>query len=183
MRSRVDPSSFEIKTSKTWKISSIDELEKEVEMKWNKLRIHYFFTENYSIEDFINETKVEFRLTNGENWKDIIANGILDLHLVDRDIKNDPFFKFDKENAHVVKMETINVYMHWLSVDIKPFYLKTKAGYKFDQEIQTEKLDLWKYNSVFTNDWYFNSNPLPIEWLEMFEIKENLGKIVYLLER
>ena len=101
------------------------------------------------------------------------------MHLINKDIKNDPFFKFDKEKAHVVRMETINVYMYCLTADIRPFYLKIKAGYKFDQEIQTEKLDLWKYNSVFFPDnWYFNSNALPVEWLEMFEKKENLRKII-----
>lgn len=109
------------------------------------------------------------------NGNNIIASGKLALHLIDKDILNDPFYKFDRESAHIVKMETVNVYMFCLKKNIEPFYIKTQWGYKFDQKIQTENLDLWKYNSVFFPDnCYFNSNALPIEWLEMFEKKETL---------
>jgi hypothetical protein len=112
-----------------------------------------------------------------KSGNNIIAVGKLSLHLIDKDIRNDPFYKFDRKSAHIVKMETVNVYMFCWKKDIEPFYIKTKCGYKFDQEIQTEKLDLWRYNSVFFPDnYYFNSNALPIEWLEMFEKKEKLGK-------
>ena len=136
--------------SKDNQLESIDENEDRlVDLKCNKLRIHYFFTENYNIENFINETVVEFRLTDGEEWKDIIANGKLALHLVHKDLKNNPTYQFDREELEIVRMETINVFMFCLSSDIGTFYLKTKVGYKFDQEIQTENLDLWRYNSVY----------------------------------
>lgn len=45
------------------------------ELKCNKLRIHYFFTENYNIENFAKDTIVEVRLTDGEEWTNIIAQG------------------------------------------------------------------------------------------------------------
>ena len=160
------------------------------------MRIHYFFTENYSIESFINNTIIEVRLTDGEDWKNIIAEGKLHLKQVDQEVhytqkmyngRNLPHFgeneaPFDPKFtiADIIKMENINIYMFCLNEEIDPFYLKTKASYKFDQEIQTENLDLWKYNSVFFPDnEYFNSNSLPIEWLEMFEVKEELGKPLF----
>ena len=136
------------------------------------------FSENYDIYKFVTDTTVELRLTSSKNWNDIIASGKLELLQINKDFKNDPFFEFDKNTAHIVQMETVNVYMFCFSNDIKPFYLKTKTGFKFDQEIRTETLDLWKYNSVFfPENWYFNSNTLPIEWLEMFEKKEELIRI------
>ena len=44
-----------------------------------------------------------------------------------------------------------------------------------DHPIKTEKIVLYKYGDVFfpKND-YYNSEPLPIEWLELFERKENI---------
>lgn len=160
------------------KLLENNHIEDMTAVRCNKLRVHYFFTENYNIDKFIKNTTIEFRLTDGENWKDTIASGKLSLLLINKDFKYDPFFKFDKSMAHIVQMESINVYMYCMSKHIEPFYLKTKAGFKFDQEIQTEKLDLWEYNSVFFPDnWYFNSNALPVEWLEMFEPTENLVKI------
>lgn len=44
------------------------------------------------------------------------------------------------------------------------------VGLKKDQEIKTEKIVLYKYGKVyFPNNEYYNSDPLPIEWLELFE--------------
>jgi len=44
------------------------------------------------------------------------------------------------------------------------------VGLKKDQEIKTEKIVLYKYGKVyFPNNDYYNSDPLPIEWLELFE--------------
>jgi len=158
-----------------FKLESIDESD-TVNLKCNKMRIHYFFTEDYDIQQFINDTSIEIRITDGGEWKDTIAKGTLGLHLVNKDMKNDPAFNYDMASAHIPMLETVNVYMFCLAKDIEPFYLKTKVGYKFDQEILTRNLDLWKYNSVyFPDNGYFNSNALPIEWLEMFEKKEKLG--------
>lgn len=58
----------------------------------------------------------------------------------------------DNNLSNMIKIENINIYMFFLNQEIYPFYLKTKVSYKFDQEIQTEKLDLWKYNNVFFPD-------------------------------
>ncbi len=49
----------------------------------------------------------------------------------------------------------------------------TTAGLKKDKEIKTEKIFLYHYNKVyFPENTYYNSDPLPIEWLELFESRE-----------
>ena len=46
-------------------------------------------------------------------------------------------------------------------------------GLKKDKEIKSEKIYLYKYNKVyFPENTYYNSDPLPIEWLELFESRE-----------
>lgn len=47
-----------------------------------------------------------------------------------------------------------------------------------DQEIKTEKITLYQYGNVyFPDNDYYNSDPLPIEWLELFEDHEVLQKL------
>lgn len=63
--------------------------------------------------------------------------------------------------------------LHFFGNDIDHFYLSTTVGLKKDKEIKTEKFYLYKYNHVyFPDNTYYNSDPLPIEWLELFESKE-----------
>jgi len=55
------------------------------------------------------------------------------------------------------------------------------VGLKKDQQIKTESIELYKYVNVYLpNNDYYNSEPLPIEWLELIEdpknLKQNEGK-------
>ena len=54
-------------------------------------------------------------------------------------------------------------------------HVNVTIGLMRDHPIKTEKIVLYKYGDVFfpKND-YYNSEPLPIEWLELFERKENI---------
>lgn len=55
------------------------------------------------------------------------------------------------------------------------FYANMTVGFKKDQEIKTEQIELYKYGNVyFPNNDYYNSDPLPMEWLELFEDHKNL---------
>jgi hypothetical protein len=55
--------------------------------------------------------------------------------------------------------------------------LLTTIGMKRDKEIKAEKIYLYKYNKVFFPDnTYYNSDPLPIEWLELFESRDYFKK-------
>ena len=54
------------------------------------------------------------------------------------------------------------------------FYADLTVGFKKDQQIKTE-IVLYKYGKVyFPNNDYYNSDPLPIEWLELIESHETL---------
>lgn len=56
-----------------------------------------------------------------------------------------------------------------------PFYLTLTVGLKMDQEIKTEQIELYKYGNVyFPNNDYYNSDSMPIEWLELFEDPKKL---------
>lgn len=37
-------------------------------MNINKLRIHYFFTEEANIKSLIRDTKISIKITTGQNW-------------------------------------------------------------------------------------------------------------------
>jgi hypothetical protein len=51
----------------------------------------------------------------------------------------------------------------------KKFFADMTVGFKKDQEIKTE-IVLYKYGKVyFPNNDYYNSDPMPIEWLELIE--------------
>lgn len=63
-----------------------------------------------------------------------------------------------------------------------PFYSTMTVGFKKDNEIKTEQIELFKYGNVyFPDNDYYNSDCLPTEWLELFEDPNNLdanqGKI------
>lgn len=43
----------------------------------NKLRVHYFFTEFYEISKFLEDTKIEIRITSGPDWNKPLAVGAI----------------------------------------------------------------------------------------------------------
>ena len=48
---------------------------KKLNLKLNKLRVHYFFTEFYEISKFIADTNIELRITEGPDWSKVLASG------------------------------------------------------------------------------------------------------------
>ena len=49
------------------------------------------------------------------------------------------------------------------------------VGLRKDQEIQLDHLELFEYfKCYFPDDTYYNSDLIPIEWLEFYETKESL---------
>ena len=48
----------------------------DVNVTVNRLRVHYFFSTLEShIEDFLSNTQITIRLTDGDNWNKCIAEG------------------------------------------------------------------------------------------------------------
>ncbi len=65
-------------------------------------------------------------------------------------------------------METFQV--QFFSDDFSRFFLNGLVGLKKDKDIQAENVDLYLYNQVYVpEENYFNCDPFPIEWLEIFE--------------
>jgi hypothetical protein len=53
---------------------------------------------------------------------------------------------------------------------IDPFYLNLTCGLKKDNEIKDEDLRLYEYGAAyFPDNTYYNCDPIPIEWLELFQ--------------
>lgn len=51
-------------------------------------------------------------------------------------------------------------------------------GLSLDHDVRTEKITLYNYKGVFfPEESYYNCDPLPLEWLELFETKDNLYQI------
>lgn len=51
------------------------------------------------------------------------------------------------------------------------------VGLKEDMMIKTEKIMLYRFNDVFfPENSYYNSDPLPIEWIEVFEEAQTFMK-------
>jgi len=51
-------------------------------------------------------------------------------------------------------------------------------GFKKDKQIKTENIDLYKYGIIyFPSHDYYNSEPLPMEWLELIEDYKKLREL------
>jgi len=61
------------------------------------------------------------------------------------------------------------------SKELSWFSIKLMVGLSKDQEIQLDHLELFEYfKCYFPDDTYYNSDLIPIEWLEFYETKESL---------
>ena len=142
------------------------DFEEGVNINVNKLRVHYFFTEGESPEAFLDNTEIELRVTDGREWSNALAVGSIR-----------PFRYFTAAAAcgpqGRVQIQALQV--HLFSRTMKNFFINLTAGLKRDQEITAERLALYKHNGVyFPDNAYYNCDPLPVEWLELFESPEVL---------
>ena len=139
--------------------------QRKMKVEINKIRVHFFFTEFMDISDFVKNTEVEIRVTDGPDWNRFISTG-----------KAKPFESMDPTKDDIVQTDNKSVYLFSKKMD--EFFITMKCGIKFDKDIQTENLGLSLYNGVyFPDNHYYNSDALPIEWLEIFEKKEYLIQI------
>jgi hypothetical protein len=89
------------------------EWNRKMSFKLNKLRVHYFFTEFYEISKFLKNTKIELRITNGDDWNNVLAVGAIA-----------PFYDMNPEKYDMVQTEFIKV--PFLSQHVDEFYLNMK---------------------------------------------------------
>ena len=86
---------------------------KSLNLKLNKLRVHYFFTEFYEISKFLKNTKIEIRITSGEDWNKVMAVGAIA-----------PFYDMNPDKYDMVQTEHLRV--PFLSQYIDDFYITMK---------------------------------------------------------
>ncbi|KAM3136909.1 hypothetical protein pb186bvf_010994 [Paramecium bursaria] len=125
-------------------------------LKMNVIRVHYFFSETIDIEKFLSETEIKMRLTSGSEWVNYVAEG-------------------STKTIHHFKNHQIGGQRH--SSQCLLFFangqyctLNFQVGLVCDGQYNTGKLNLYKHNNVyFPDDNYYNCNPFPPEWMEMFD--------------
>ncbi|KRX07210.1 hypothetical protein PPERSA_00367 [Pseudocohnilembus persalinus] len=124
----------------------------------NKIKVHYIFSEEMDISKFLNETEIKVRLTQGSDWNNFLAEG-------------------SSKTIHHFKNKVEGGQRH--SAQILLFFENSKycvltlnVGLVCDKQYNTAKLNLYKYNNIyFPDENYYNSNPFPNEWCEMFNPK------------
>jgi len=126
--------------------------------------MHFFFVDELSnLQYFLENTEVEFRITDGPKWNKPLAFSSA------YPLTHFNILTSDKKDY----VQRQNILLHFFGTDIDPFYLLATTGLKKDNEIKTENIFLYQYNKVyFPDNTYYNSDPLPIEWLELFESRE-----------
>lgn len=131
---------------------------------FKKMRTHYVFVDEdmENLRYFLENTEIEFRITDGPRWNKPLAFA-----------SARPFTHFavgQAGNEGYVQRQSI--LLHFFG-DVDPFYLLATAGLKRDNEAMPEKLSLYHYNRAYMpENTFYNSDPLPVEWLELFETRE-----------
>ncbi|KAL4506485.1 hypothetical protein ABPG72_000056 [Tetrahymena utriculariae] len=125
-------------------------------LSMNHIRVHYFFSEDLNIEKFLKDTQIKVRLTQGPDWNAFLAEG---------SSKTISHFK-NKEQGGQRHSSQILLFFE----NAKYCVLKINAGLVCDGEYNTGKLNLHKHNDIyFPDESFYNSNPFPDEWMEMFD--------------
>lgn len=141
----------------------------------NRMRVHYFFTSEKDVmKSFFNNTEIELRITVGMNWNKPVA--IASSFALQYFKLKGPSDSHDGEQLLVQRQELL---LHFFvpkstSEDTKKFItnfqMQMTVGIKEDLKIKTENIMLYRFNDVFFPDnSYYNSDPLPVEWIEVFQ--------------
>jgi hypothetical protein len=122
------------------------------------VRTHYFFSESRDVQNFLDQTNVEFRITKGKDWNDIVAQG------------SSTTLQYFKKVCPLAEGQKHQVRILCFFEDGRYCTVKGLVGLVCDDMINTETMNLYKHNGIYLPDeGFFNSNPFPTEWLEMFE--------------
>lgn len=134
----------------------------------NRMRVHYFFTDTKEVmKSFLTNTEIELRITEGINWNKSLA--IATSFALQ-------YFKI-KELEEVSEVHTEDllvqrqvIQLHFFGPKVSNFQMDMTIGIKEDLKIKIENIMLYRFNDVFFPDnSYYNSDPLPVEWIEVFQ--------------
>ena len=119
------------------------------------LRIFYFFSETKNIEQFLEDSELQFRLTTSKDFNNYLAHG-----------STRSFRNFENERTSGQK-HAATVYMFFDDASIAT--LKCMLGLVCDRNHDTGSMNLYKYHGIyFPNQDFYNCNIFPLEWLEVF---------------
>ena len=119
--------------------------------------LYFFSAPDESIQSFLNETEVTFRLSDSEAWgaNTVIAQGAT------RTLTNFKANSFDGQ-----KHENV-VYLFF--GNRQNAAMKVIVGLASDGEADTATLNLYKVSNVyFPDEDFYNCNIFPVQWMEIF---------------
>lgn len=132
----------------------------EESIKVKRIKVQYFFSGSPDIAGFLNETELKFRLTRTSDWNDFFAEGN------SRTIShfNNKLKQGQRHSGEILLF----------SADMKHARLQLHMGLVCDGVYSTDGIALTEVNGVhFPTDTYYNCNPFPEVWMEIFQ--EDIG--------
>lgn len=139
----------------------------------NRMRVHYFFTDTKEVmKSFLTNTEIELRLTEGMNWnKSIaIATSFALQYFKIKNINENSESQNNENGDGDLLVQRQVIQLHFFGSKVSNFQMDMTIGIKEDLKIKTENIMLYRFNDVFFPDnSYYNSDPLPVEWIEVFQ--------------
>ena len=137
-------------------------------IKINKIRMHYFFSEIWALEDIFKMIKIKIQVTNLENK--LLYFGELY-----------PLSHFTPFNVKKNSSGAENFKIIMFSNSMNICKLNCSAGISFDKKVDTTLFNLFRYEDsaiFYTDNYFFNSFALPDSWIEVIsnfnsEIQDN----------
>ncbi|KRX03758.1 hypothetical protein PPERSA_04266 [Pseudocohnilembus persalinus] len=129
---------------------------RDIEIKF--FRLHYFFAIDNDIQEFLENTELVFRITDGPNWNNLVAEG---------KSKTISFFQNKQVEAQRHSCRVMIFFD-----DAKYCNLYLNCGLVCDEgKLDTQYMNLYKYNGIyFPDESYYNCNILPDIWMELFDV-------------
>lgn len=127
---------------------------KYINFQLNILRVFYLFSETVNIQEFIENTPIEFRLTRGKDWNNYVCHG-----------STQTINGFKNRYTPGQKHESV-VYLFF--DDGQMIALKMVIGLVCDGNHNTGSMNLYDFNGLYVPDEdFYSCNLLPIEWIEV----------------
>ncbi|CDW81146.1 UNKNOWN [Stylonychia lemnae] len=163
---------FDKITKMKWLSKDHNQMLNQNQNQLNFVRLHYFFSlPSENIQKFLMDGEIEIRVTDGPSFskqEPLLVGQIhafRNFHFKDQLIEKQSIYDFE---YHDTKREYFNVQL--FSKKMSSCSVSIVVGLKKDYESRSEKLQLQNQLGVYVPlDEYYNCDPLPQTWIEMFE--------------
>ena len=149
---------------KALKVPKDPDARKKHSFKINKMRVHYFFSNDTNITNFLSNLAVKFVLRGGERKGKEMAIGHSNILRGFQDMKN----LISSGITNLVHTYKVLFFTH----EMEPMETTFSIGITYDGSLNTSNMNLHKHNEhniFYPDDDYYNSNPLPKEWMSLFQ--------------